>query len=253
MNTSGISKSGFLRLSSTTKRTLGAKAFQNCSGVRTITFDLAEIARPRIVTAPLALVVLLQEETSAPVIEGVHPLLELFFDQNAVIVGLSIRIENALVDADERRPRLHRQTKRGRPGGGHALRMSCQMSADPWRRAASVAVAAGRRPALAHLLQQKRFTKSWTNVVGGWWSDVESTSRRVLQREHSISSQPYPLLIAWSTDGEGSIGLPFAHMRSFQDSHRGLSASRMRASPSARASADCAARIVVTARAFPIL
>lgn len=53
-------------------------------------------------------------------------------------------------------------------------------------------VADGRRPALAHLLQRSRLPKSWTNVVGGWRSAARSTSRFILQREHSISREAKP-------------------------------------------------------------
>src|SRR5581483_6231212 len=72
------------------------------------------------------------------------------------------------------------------------------ISGAAWRaRGASCSsVAGGRRPALAHLLQRRRLARSWTRVVGGWHSATSSTSRFVLQREHSISSHEYPPLIA---------------------------------------------------------
>ena len=57
--------------------------------------------------------------------------------------------------------------------------------------------------------------------------------------------------MAWSIVGDGSIGSPSAHIRSFQLSQSSLSACRIRASPLARVSADCAARMLVIARALP--
>ncbi len=58
-------------------------------------------------------------------------------------------------------------------------------------------------------------------------------------------------MTAWSTVGDGSIGSPSAHIRSFQLSQSSLSACRSMASPLARVSADCAARMLVIARALP--
>src|SRR6478752_1192130 len=57
--------------------------------------------------------------------------------------------------------------------------------------------------------------------------------------------------MAWSIVGDGSRGPPSDHQRSLTDSQRSLSACRIKASPLARASEDCAARIVVIARARP--
>src|SRR5690348_16165051 len=56
--------------------------------------------------------------------------------------------------------------------------------------------------------------------------------------------------MAWSTDGEGSIGSPSTHIRSFQLSESSLSARRIKDSPSARSSADRRASTVVIARAL---
>jgi hypothetical protein len=72
-----------------------------------------------------------------------------------------------------------------------------------------------------------------------------------MQREHWISSQGKPPLIAWSIVGEGSIGSPSLHIRSFQLSQSNLSACWISAAPLARISADCAVRMPVIARAFP--
>src|SRR3954468_18165245 len=51
--------------------------------------------------------------------------------------------------------------------------------------------------------------------------------------------------------GEGSIGSPSLHIRSFQLSQSNLSACWISTAPLARISADCAARMTVIARAFP--
>src|ERR1700710_1718364 len=51
--------------------------------------------------------------------------------------------------------------------------------------------------------------------------------------------------------GEGSIGSPSLHIRSFQLSQSNLSACWISAAPLARISADCAARMPVIARPFP--
>ena len=51
--------------------------------------------------------------------------------------------------------------------------------------------------------------------------------------------------------GDGSIGSPSLHIRSFQLSQSNLSACWISAAPLARISADCAARMPVIARAFP--
>src|SRR3984957_18191639 len=112
-------------------------------------------------------------------------------------------------------------------------------------------VAAGRRPALAHFRQRSRLAKSWTNVVGGCFITARSTSLGVLQREHWISSQAKPPLIAWSMVGDGSIGSPSDHIRSFQLSHSSRSACCSMVSALARISADCAARMFVIARDLP--
>jgi hypothetical protein len=54
------------------------------------------------------------------------------------------------------------------------------------------------------------------HVVGARRSAQRSTSRFVLHREHSISSQGKPPLIAASMVGDGSIGPPSIHIFSFQ-------------------------------------
>ena len=82
-------------------------------------------------------------------------------------------------------------------------------------------------------------------------SPARSTSLGVLQREHRISSQEKPPLIAWSMVGDGSIGSPSDHIRSFQLSQSSLSACWIIASPLARISADCEARMLAIARALP--
>ena len=74
---------------------------------------------------------------------------------------------------------------------------------------------------------------------------ARSTLFGVLQREHSISSQGKQPLIACSIVGDGSMGSPALHMRSFHDRHDKLSASQISASPRARASTDRCARIEV--------
>jgi hypothetical protein len=53
---------------------------------------------------------------------------------------------------------------------------------------------------------------------------ARSTSLGVLQREHRISSQANPPLMAWSVVGDGSIGSPSDHIRSFQLSQSSRSA-----------------------------
>src|SRR3984893_5422856 len=112
-------------------------------------------------------------------------------------------------------------------------------------------VAEGRRPALAHLRQRRRLARSCTNVVGGCLRAAKSTSFGALHREHWIPTQRKPPLIAWSIVGEGSIGSPSLHIRSFQLSQSSLSACWIRPAPLARISADCAARMPVIARDFP--
>jgi hypothetical protein len=78
-----------------------------------------------------------------------------------------------------------------------------------------------------------------------------STSLGVLQRAQLISSQGKPPLTAWSMVGDGSIGSPSLHIRSFQLSQRSRSACWMIASPLARISTDWAARMLAIARALP--
>jgi hypothetical protein len=80
---------------------------------------------------------------------------------------------------------------------------------------------------------------------------ARSTSLGVLQREHWISSQGNPPLIAWSIVGDGSIGSPSDHIRSFHDSQSSLSACCSMVSALALISADCAARMLVIARVLP--
>src|SRR6202000_2389330 len=95
-------------------------------------------------------------------------------------------------------------------------------------------VAWGRRPALVHFRQRSRLARSWTNVVGGCFIAARSTSLGVLHLEYWICSQAKPPLTAWSMVGDGSIGSPSAHTRSFQDSQNSLSACLISTSPSAR-------------------
>src|ERR1700758_4753624 len=115
-----------------------------------------------------------------------------------------------------------------------------QASVRGWRgcQANCSRVAEGRRPALAHLRQRSRLARSWTKVVGGCFIAARSTSLGVLQRAHWISSQGTPPLTAWSMVGEGSLGSPSLHIRSFQLPHNNLSACWIIASPFARISAD---------------
>src|SRR3984957_13067263 len=112
-------------------------------------------------------------------------------------------------------------------------------------------VADGRRPALAHLRQRRRLARSCTKVVGGCFMAARSTSLGVLQREHWISSHGKPPLMAWSIVGDGSIGSPSLHIRSFQLSQKSLLACWISVLPFARISSDCAARMPAIARAFP--
>src|ERR1700693_4513830 len=128
-----------------------------------------------------------------------------------------------------------------------------QASVRGWRgcRANCSRVADGRRPTLLHLRQRSRLARSCTKVVGGCFIAARSTSLGVLQRAHLISSQGKPPFTAWSMVGDGSIGSPSLHIRSFQLSQSSLSACWIVASPLARISADCAARILAVARALP--
>jgi hypothetical protein len=107
-------------------------------------------------------------------------------------------------------------------------------------------------PALTHLRQRSRLARSCTKVLGGCFMAARSMSFGVLQREHRISSQAKPPLMAWSMVGDGSIGSPSDHIRSFQLSHSSLTACCSMFSALARISADCAARILVIARALPL-
>jgi hypothetical protein len=111
-------------------------------------------------------------------------------------------------------------------------------------------VADGRRPALAHFRHRRRLARSCTKVVGGCFMAARSTSLGVLQREHWISSHAKPPLMAWSMVGDGSIGA-IGLIRSFHDSQSSLSACCSMASAFVRISADCAARMLVIARALP--
>src|ERR1700733_14936867 len=128
-----------------------------------------------------------------------------------------------------------------------------QGSVRGWRgcQASCNRVAEGRRPALAHFRQRSRLARSCTKVVGGCFMAARSTSLGVLHRAHWISSHGKPPLTAWSIVGDGSIGSPSLHIRSFQLSQSSLSACLIIASPFARISADCEARILVLARALP--
>jgi hypothetical protein len=67
----------------------------------------------------------------------------------------------------------------------------------------------------------------WRDRARRWSAGAlsRSTSLGVLQRAHLISSQGNPPFTAWSTVGDGSIGSPSLHMRSFQLSQSSLSAS----------------------------
>jgi hypothetical protein len=80
---------------------------------------------------------------------------------------------------------------------------------------------------------------------------ARSTTLGVLQREHRISSHGKPPLTAWSIVGDGSIGSPSLHIRSFQLSQSSLSACCSMVSALARISADWVARMLVIARALP--
>jgi len=73
-----------------------------------------------------------------------------------------------------------------------------QTSVRGWRgcQANCSKVAAGRRPALAHLRQRSRLARSCTKVVGGCFIAARSTSLGVLHRAHWISSQGKPPLTA---------------------------------------------------------
>ena len=73
-----------------------------------------------------------------------------------------------------------------------------QTSVRGWRgcQANCSKVAAGRRPALAHLRQRSRLARSCTKVVGGCFITARSTSLGVLHRAHWISSQGKPPLTA---------------------------------------------------------
>ena len=70
-------------------------------------------------------------------------------------------------------------------------------------------VAAGRFPAFAHLLQRRRLARSCTKVVGGCFMAARSTSLGVLQREHWISSQGKPPLIAQIDDSAADRPAPY--------------------------------------------
>ena len=98
---------------------------------------------------------------------------------------------------------------------------------------------------------RRRLARSCTKVVGGCFMAARSTSLGVLQREHWISSQAKPPLIAWSIVGDGSSGSPSDHIRSFHDSQSSLSACCSMVSALVRISADRAARMLVIARALP--
>lgn len=112
-------------------------------------------------------------------------------------------------------------------------------------------VAADRRPAVAHFRQRSRLARSWMNVVGTCFIAARSTSLGVLHREQRSSSHGKPALMAWSIVGEGSIGSPSDHIRSFQLSHSNLSACCSMISALARISVDCAVRMLAIARDLP--
>jgi len=68
---------------------------------------------------------------------------------------------------------------------------------------------------------------------------------------HGRPSIGKPPLMAWSMVGDGSIGSPSDHIRSFQLSQSSLSACCSMASALVRIWTDCAARMLVIARALP--
>src|ERR1700692_744488 len=138
-------------------------------------------------------------------------------------------VDDSRCDRKLSRPRL----------GGRGCHASCSY------------VAEGRRPVLAHFRHRRRLARSCTKVVGGCFMAARSTSLGVLQRGHWISTQASRLLIAWSIVGDGSIGSPSDHIRSFHDSQSSLSACCSIVSALALISADCAARMLVIARALP--
>src|ERR1700732_2025821 len=107
-----------------------------------------------------------------------------------------------------------------------------QTSVRGWRgcQANCSKVAAGRRPALAHLRQRSRLARSCTKVVGGCFIAARSTSLGVLHHVHWISSQGKPPFTAWSVVGDGSIGSPSDHIPSVALSESSLSASCVSAS-----------------------
>src|SRR3984957_38529 len=107
-------------------------------------------------------------------------------------------------------------------GGGdivHSSVRGCRGCQASWSK-----VADGRRPALAHLRQRRRLARSCTKVVGGCFMAARATALGVLQREHWSPSHGKPPLIAWSMVGDGSIGSPSDHIRSFQLSQSNRSA-----------------------------
>jgi hypothetical protein len=74
--------------------------------------------------------------------------------------------------------------------------------------------------------------------------------RRLAPR--ALDLQPgKPPFTAWSMVGDGSIGSPSLHIRSFELSHGSLSAYWIGASPLARISADRVANMLAIARALP--
>jgi hypothetical protein len=80
-------------------------------------------------------------------------------------------------------------------------------------------------------------------VVGACFIAARSTSLGDLQRSQRISNQAKPPLTAWSMVGDGSIGSPSLHIRSFQLSHISLSACWIIASPLAHRA--CFAELLV--------
>jgi hypothetical protein len=112
-------------------------------------------------------------------------------------------------------------------------------------------MADGRRPALVHLRHRSRLARSCTKVVGGCFMAARSTSLGVSQREHWISSHGKPPLMAWSMVGDGSIGSPSDHIRSFQLSQSSGSACCSIVSALVRISVDCIAKMLAIARALP--
>jgi hypothetical protein len=88
---------------------------------------------------------------------------------------------------------------------------------------------------------------------GGWrvlhGRDVDVAGRLA---PRALDLQPWKAAVdGLSIVGDGSIGSPSDHIRSFQLSQSSLSACWISASPLARISIDCEARMLAIARALP--